>query len=142
MSSLSPAGLSGVTFKTLASQAHSQAKQRRPLPSPSRAGTPLDQIKGIPASCHLQPIKASHRGRVAVPWGEGHSLSKKFNCVSGLWLRFVFVFSLKINSPWLELNFFSSLMKASQILSQEIRLKKAEQLGLAKAPRFQHSRPS
>lgn len=69
-------------------------------------GHPLDGIKLVPASCHLQPIRATHRGRVTVPWGAGDSLSKKFNCVSGLWPYFVFVFSLKINSPWLELSFF------------------------------------
>jgi hypothetical protein len=33
--------------------------------------TPLKGIKLNPANCHFQPIKATHRGKVTVPWDQG-----------------------------------------------------------------------
>lgn len=125
--------------RPLSGEPHSETTavlQAGPLPGPflpwPLPGRPLGWIKLAPASCHLQPIKATPGRRVPVLWVEGDSSLKNLIVSQGyswfLFLSFHLKEKNKKEFPLVRAQLLSSLMKASQILSQEIRLNKANQL--------------
>lgn len=106
MTSFSNRPLSGEShWETMAvlpgpSQGNEAKSSSFPVPSKETLG----QIKLAPASCHLQPIKATY----SLPRGRG-TASLKNLIVSqgyGYFFRFFSLKKKKKNSPWLELNFF------------------------------------